>query len=55
MAGNQDRYFILGFTFLDQRGVEDMQSVEAGLFQFEAVQRSGARDVPNPQHPHLRV
>lgn len=32
-----------------------MQSVEASLFQFEAVQRSGARDVPDPQHPHLRV
>lgn len=44
-----------GFTFLDQRAVEDMQSVEASLFQFEAVQRSRARDVPNPQDSHLRV
>lgn len=49
------RSFTLGFTFLDERGVEDVQSVKASLFQFEAVQRSGARDVPNPQHPDLRV
>ena len=45
----------LGFTFLGKRGVKDMQSMKSSLFQFKAVQRSGARHIPHPQHSNLRI
>lgn len=47
--------FVVNFTFLGKRGAEDMQSMKSSLFQFKAVQRSGARHIPYPQHSNLRV
>ncbi len=47
--------FTLNFTFLGKRGVKNVQSMKSRLFQFEAVQRSRARHIPDPQNSNLGV